>query len=194
MKRIILLLISILMTLSITCSSFAAYSPKLDGKPEGFKPGNSIGYFIWQDKGELHIRTTTSGDKHVFSGTIHTDGYFEDTFGIMESDDDYLHINEDRDKINFQFTDIGGTTGIDLCLKDGTYMTFNLSMDGNEIDYSKIFIGENGWHPGSNKFTLRHEYDMRRPEVFIEEDPWSWWHCGPRSGPAPGPDPWGRHW
>ncbi|MBP2650096.1 MAG: hypothetical protein H6Q74_921 [Firmicutes bacterium] len=179
MKRGMILFLVLFVLLSTTGYAFAANSPSLDGRPTDFMPGKSTGYFVWQDNNGLHIRTTASGTKHVFSGTIYTDGSFENTFGKTESADDHFSISEDRNKINFQFTNNGGVTGIDLHLKKGTYVTFNLSVDENEINPSQIFLGESGWHPMKNKITLRHDgdgkYDNGDCTVIIVGEI-SWWY------------------
>lgn len=191
-KGMILTLLFLL--LCFTNYAFASYSLSLDGRPDAFNPGHSNGYFIWQDKKGLHLRITTSGTKHVFSGTIHTDGTFEDAFEKSRGADDDFHINNDRDKITFKFTTSGEVDSIDLHVYDGSYVRFNLSMDGDDINPSNIFIGSNGWHPGSHKFTLFHDEDSVKystdPTVIIAGD-FYWWHFPDYWGPPDwGP---GRH-
>jgi len=184
--------LALLIVLCFSSFAFAAHLPRLDGKPAAFKAGDSQGYFIWQDKEGLHVRTTTLGKSHVFSGVIRTDGVFEDTFGKTNGQDDYFHVNGDRNKITFQFTTTGGTSGIDMHFKDGTYLTFSLSMDGDEINPNDIFIGEDGWHPESYKFTIRHGREFDRHDdggpIVIIGGPWIDW------GPGPGPGPHRHGW
>ena len=181
MKRIMAPILVLLTILGFASYAFAASSSTLDGRPTAFNPGGSTGYFIWQDKEGFHLRTTTPGVKHVFSGTINTDGVFVDTFGKSAGIDDSFQVSGDRDKITFQFTNAGDTSGIDLHVKDGTYVTFNLSMDGDRIDLGNIFVGEDGWHPGSNKFTLRHDRDLAKYDdrtVIIVGGPYWWSYPG----------------
>jgi hypothetical protein len=181
-KKYAVLALVLLIVISFTSTVFASYSTRLDGKPNMFEPGNSTGYFIWQDREGLHIRTTTPGSKHVFSGTIHTDGAFENSFGKSVAADDFFRVNGDCDKVTFQFTNAGDTSGIDLHVYDGTYVTFNLSIDGEPVDPVDIYIGKDGWHPGSHKFTLRHDDDPLAAHsdessrtVIIIGGPY-WWH------------------
>lgn len=178
------MILALLIVLCFASYAFAAQLPRLDGKPAAFKPGNSQGYFIWQDKEGLHVRTTTSERNHVFSGTIRTDGLFEDVFG---KNDDYFYVSDKRNKITFQFTDVGGSSGIDLYLKDGTYVTFVLSVDGDESNTNDIFIGEDGWHPASYKFTIRRDEDVDQHSdertVVIVGRPGIDWELG--AGPWP---------
>jgi hypothetical protein len=201
MKRAMVLIFTLLM-LCFTSYAFASDSPKMDGKPDAFNPGHSNGYFIWQDGKGLHLRTTTPGVEHVFSGTISTDGTFENVFGKSRGADDSFHVNGDHDKITFKFTSTGGSDGIDLHVSDGSYVGFKLSMDEEDVDPANIFIGHDGWHPGSYKFTLRHDGDSEKYRndrtVIIVDGPY-WWdypgYWGPGwYGHGPGPGYWGHGW
>lgn len=203
MRGIAVLLLALLTVFCFTGYA-AAYSPKLDGRPDGLEPGRNTGYFIWQDKNGLHVRTTTDGSRHVFSGTIRTDGEFRDTFGKSKGGDDAFRVSGDRDKITFRFTNLGDMAGIDVFIEGGTYVTFNLSMDGDEADPAAIFVGGDGWHPGDHKFTFRQEGDRERyshDRTVIIIGPSFWWrhhgyywdyHWG-YWGPGPWHRPW-HHW
>lgn len=182
MNRKIGLVLILLTLFCVNSYAFASYSPKIEGKPIVFNPGNSLGYFMWQDKDGFHLRTTTLGTEHVFSGTIHTNGRFENVFGKTSGAADYSHVNEDWDKITFKFTNLGGESGIDLFLKGGTYVTFDLFMDDDHINPENIFIGSDGWHPGSFKFTLKHDGDNDKDNTIFIIDKGFWWGWGPPHG------------
>jgi len=196
MKRTVRFMLVLLALVCFSGYAFAAYSLKLDGRPDEFKPGKSLGYFMWQDKDGLHLRTTTSGTEHVFSGVIRTNGRFEDVFGKMTGKDDYSRVNRGRDEITFTFTTVGGEAGIDLAINGGTYVKFDLSMDGDNADPATIFIGRDGWHPGDYKFTLRHDDDQERDNddrtiVIVDEGFWWGWnspHIHRHPGPGREPD------
>lgn len=183
MKKVTVFTLVLLTILCFASYASADYSPRFDGRPDAFDPGNSLGYFIWQDQDGLHLRTSTAGKIHVFSGTIRTDGEFEDTFSKSADPDDSFRVSDDRDMITFQFTNMGDTSGIDLHVCDGTYVTFNLSMDGDEIDPADIYVGETGWHPGDSKFTIMHDddpdyhYSDNRTVIVIGGPCW-WWGPG----------------
>lgn len=180
MKRVMVIVLVLLAMVGYSGYA-AAYSPKLDGRPDAYEPGRSTGYFIWQDKEGLHLRTTTDGSRHVFSGTVRTDGAFRETFGRSKGGDDSFKVSGDRDKVTFQFTLLGDTAGIDMFIEDGTYVTFNLSMDGDEVDPASVFIGGDGWHPGDHKFTFRQESERERyrhDRTVIIVGPSFWWYHG----------------
>jgi hypothetical protein len=187
MKRGMSFIIVLLTMLCLTGYAFASDSSRLNGKPDAFDPGHSNGYFIWQDGKGLHLRATTAGPEHVFSGTISTDGTFEDVFGKSQGADDGFHVNGDRDKITFKFTTSGREDGIDLHVSAGSYVGFKLSMDGEDIDPASIFIGSDGWHPGSYKFTLRHDGDPEKykdDRTVIIVDGFYWWDFPGYWGPG----------
>jgi len=185
----------LLILFSINSYAFASYSPKLEGKPSAFQQGN-MGYFMWQDKDGFHLRTNAAGTKHIFNGSIRTNGKFGDIFVKMPGADDSSYVNSDRDKINFNFTNLSGEAGIDLSVKGGTDVTFELFMDGETIDPEDIYIGSDGWHPGNSKFTLQHEgvKDNKDNRIIIVENDF-WWGWSPSYYPwRHGPGPRGARW
>jgi hypothetical protein len=172
----------------------AAYSLDLEGRPAAFEPGRTTGYFIWQDSAGLHLRTTTDGSSRVFSGTIRTDGAFRDTFGKSNGGgDDSFRVSGDRGTITFRFTNLGDEAGIDMHIADGTYVAFDLSMDGYGLNPADIHIGGDGWHPGDRRFTLRPDGDPDRARYVNDRTviivrPNFWWrhrHWGLFWGPPP---------
>ncbi len=180
MKRMTVFVLVLLAVLGFTGYA-AAYSPNLEDRPEAFDPGRSTGFFIWQDRDGLHLRTSTDGSRHVFSGTIRTDGVFRDTFGKSKGGDDFFRVSGDRSKVTFQFTNLGDTAAIDMFIDGGSYVAFNLSLDGAESDPAAIFIGREGWHPGDYKFTLQQEteqvrYVPSRTVIIVGHN--YWWHRG----------------
>ncbi|MDR3563645.1 MAG: hypothetical protein P4N59_19730 [Negativicutes bacterium] len=195
-------LVFILVVLILLCFSNYAFASILDGRPAAFEAEENTGYFIWQDKNGLHVRATTAGPEHSFSGIIRTDGSFQDVFSKARGANDYCRISDDRGKITFWFTASGDEAGLDLHVTDGTYVNFKLSMDGEDVDSAKIFIGGEGWHPGGNKFTLQKNSVAEEKGPTCNESrtiiiivggfwwghfPHDWPHDGPHGGPPDGP-------
>ena len=140
----------------VAFSSYAlAWSPRLQGEPEQFRPGDSRGVFIWHDRDGLHLRTTTKGKEHVFSGVIRTDGHFRDVHGVRTEGGDCIRLDRDRNSMTFRFQTAGGIDGVDFRVKGGDRVYFDLYMDGRKIDTRRIYIGRNGWHPQDNTFVLQ---------------------------------------
>ncbi|SFL36022.1 hypothetical protein [Pelosinus propionicus] len=181
---------------SINSYAFASYSPKIEGKPSEFQPSNSVGYFLWQDRDGFHLRTSAAGTKHKFSGSIRTNGKFGDIFAKMSGTDDSSDMNNDRDKIDFNLTNLSGEAGIDLYVKGGTDITFELFMDGETVDPENIYIGSEGWHPGKSKFTLQQDGKKENKDnQIIIVDGGFWWGWEPPYSPwRHGPGPRDRRW
>jgi hypothetical protein len=154
MKKATIFLV-LVFTLLMCSSSFAfAWAPKVDGKPDMFKPGETRGYFIWHNDNGLHMRMTTRGKEHVFSGVINTDGKFTDVKEQNLEHGDFFKVGINKDMIIFRTTTAGGIDGINFKIRGGKYVRFDLFMDGHKIDTREIYIGDNGWHPKHSDFTL----------------------------------------
>lgn len=153
MKRIILAMLMLLVWITLAGSALAA-APELNGVPQEYRPGNSRGYFIWQDRDGIHVRTTTAGRGHVFSGVIRTDGQFYNVRGVRQEAGDFSRVNRDRDDITFRFRTTDGVDGVDFRIKEGKRLAFDLFIDGHRIDPREIYVGRRGWHPEHSIFTV----------------------------------------
>lgn len=131
-----------------------AYSPDLRGKPDEFRAGHDRGYYIWQDYEGVHIRTTTKGQSHVFSGKLHTDGRFAEVHGVRLEDEDKYHVGSAGHKLDFTFDTTAGTDGIDFRIEDGEKIKFDLFIDGHKISPKEIHLGGDSSHPENNKFKI----------------------------------------
>jgi hypothetical protein len=173
MRKITAFLVLAFTLVALSTSAFA-WGPKVDEKPDNFRPGRSQGYFIWRDQTGFHLwTTTTNGERHIFSGTITTDGdRFEVRTQNLENGDtrhpfarllennrrdsqDRVKLDNERDTIKFRFDNSGrDVDGINFRIIGGNKVKFDLYMDGRRIDTSEIYIGEEGWHPGRSAFTM----------------------------------------
>lgn len=172
MKRLTAFLVLALTLVAISSSAFA-WGLKLDERPDAFRPGQNRGYFIWRDQKGFHLWTTTRGQRHVFTGTVTTDGdrldvKLKDIEGRSEERPfghlftwnrpdrgDRVKLDQDRDTVRFRFDNSGGDVdGIDFKVVGGSKVRFDLYMDGQRIDPSEIYIGDEGWHPGRSAFTM----------------------------------------
>jgi hypothetical protein len=170
--------------ITIICLPVTAFMSSLnyDDEPTMLDPHHIRGAFIWHDNDGFHLRTTSiSNEEHVFTGTIHTNGYFKDVNDRFFRGKDFYHLT-DRDTIDFQFTTDGRTVGLDYDVADGDFLAVEIYIDGHKISPMDIYVGKDGWHPNNYKFTLdRPTYyrdDQQRPVVIIHE---GWWygHWGP---------------
>lgn len=137
-----------------TASAFAWHLPA-EGTPDNFRAGSTRGYAIWQDREGVHLVVSTKGRPHTFTGTIKTDGKIYAIDGDYLEKGDKLKLSRDREKLNFKLSTAGATDKIDFKVNDGKRLNFDLYIDGQPIDENDIYIGNEGAHPGDNKFTLR---------------------------------------
>lgn len=153
MRKLFSMFVVSLLVLSF-CSSAFAWSPRIEGRPDSFDPGASRGYFIWHDESGFHVWTSTRGNQHEFSGVIRTNGRFHDTHGQRLEWNDFARVDSDRNMITFKFNTAGGEDGLNFRVAGGSYVDFDLFIDGHRIDRKEIHIGDRGWHPESNDFRL----------------------------------------
>lgn len=196
MKKIIAVILGLLFCFGSYAFAADSDSSRLDGKPAAFNPGHVNGYFIWQDKDGLHLRTTTPGEKHEFTGTIHTDGAFKNVFESSKETNNSFSLDKDHNTIDFKFATTGGSDGIDLNVHRATYIKFSLSMDNVNVDPANIYIGSKGWHPDNYKFTISQDDTLMEmgdtsTVIVIADSPfWGWWNFP--DGPY-GPGPYRHH-
>lgn len=58
---------------STLISALAAEAPWFDGRPD-FAAGADLGYFVWRDGNEWHVRWTTQGLTRHFTGSVTAEG------------------------------------------------------------------------------------------------------------------------
>ena len=97
----------------------------LGGRPE-MSAGEGRGYWLWSDQGGLHLRTTTHGLRHVFSGVIRTreSADFLDVSGVRLEEREGNHdreVQSDNDTIRFRFVTYDGVDGVDWRLERGGF-------------------------------------------------------------------------
>jgi hypothetical protein len=154
MKKKVAVFMVMVFTLVAFSSSAFAWSPKLEGRPDAFDPGDSRGYFIWHDEHGLHLRTTTRGQFHKFTGVIRTNGNVFDVRGVRMERRDLYAVDHRHDVISFAFDTAGDVDGLDFRIQGGSYVNFELYVDGHRMNTNGIYVGESGKHPRNNDFTL----------------------------------------
>ena len=122
-----------------------------------YDPQKDKGYFIWEDETGWHIRWT--GCTRHYNGIIRTesgvianayefemgttsgpDSFTLDPTGKMITFDGYVKGSDHEDGIDFTF--------------NGSFLSFELYLDGELIDLNKIFVGPNKVNPLSMPFSI----------------------------------------
>jgi len=191
LKKWNLLFIVLLGSCCFFNNAFASSFQKFVDRPIELIPGKITGCFLWQDTEGVHLRMTTDGSVHSFSGTISTDGKFEDVFGKYGDDGDTcIQVNDKYTEITYEITTSGDERAIDFHIRNGKKVTFKLMMDDNDINPQYIIIGKEGWHPTGNEVILKYKKnneDNMQNVVSLERQSWGtnrypdnrYWH-GPR--------------
>ncbi len=126
------------------------------GRP-AFSAGQSRGYFIWNDSGGWHVRWTTKGRKHVFSGTITCDSAFEHVKAVSKDRKDFIKKTA-VDTIRFDAVAHGGMDGVDFRLSPSTRtVTFDLTIDGHRASPQDVRIGRHKKRAASIPFSIQRE-------------------------------------
>jgi hypothetical protein len=128
--------------------------PAFEGAP-AIGPGIVRGYFVWHDDAGWHVRWTTKGVRHQFSGTLSCRGEFREFVPVSADRRDWISLQADRRRAAFDTITGSGQDGFDFRLTPATRtVTFDLSIDGQRITPAEIFLGASMSNPRSNPFTL----------------------------------------
>lgn len=152
-KRVIFLVVAALFVLTV-CTSVTFAAPFYSGRPVQFHPGDSSGYFIWNDERGWHVITTSDRRVRQFSGAIRTDGQIQQVKAIGLERNDRLKPDYRRDKIEFNFKSDGREDGIVFNIIGERFLRFDLFVDGKRIDPRYVFIGRQGWRPSQSPFQI----------------------------------------
>lgn len=153
-KRTVFLAICAVLALSTL--ALASQGRYWRGRP-AFTAGQAKGYFIWNDDHGWHVRWTTKGSKHVFSGTITCDQAFQHFEAVSQGRKDFIK-KVNYDTIRFDTVAKGGVDGIDFRLSPSTRtVRFDLTIDGRKALPEEVRIGRGKSHPESVPFTIERQ-------------------------------------
>jgi len=128
------------------------------GCPQGFDAGDAAGVRVCHGKaGTWRLETTDPAKSggHEYTGTLTTDGKFTDVQLIRPENDDSASIDGEG-KLVYDFKTFSGIDGVQFHVADeATQITFNLTVDGQQLPANHIWIGKKGRHPDGDPFTLR---------------------------------------
>jgi Fibronectin type III domain len=134
------------------CTS-RVWSPTLLGVPSRLQAGAPAGVYIWTDGRAIHMRTYNNTNTPVrFSGTVSANTTMSTARFYLEADADSVSIG--RSAASFSFS---SAYDIDALRFDGRCVrsvTFRLSLNGQPIPPSQIFLGANNVNPTTSAFVL----------------------------------------
>lgn len=134
-------------------SLWAAQGRYWEGRPE-FVGGEAKGYFVWNDAEGWHVRWTTRGERHVFSGKVTCDGHFMDVKAVAKERSDFIKKTSDA-SIEFDAKAAGDLDGFNFRMSPSTqWVTFDLWMDGKRVQASEVRMGRGKVRPEGVPFRL----------------------------------------
>lgn len=123
------------------------------GAPD-LHPRAPTGYYLWHDEGGWHLRTHGPGARHEFSARLTTDGTFTAVDAVRLEHRDRIAITDGGRTLRLHWHTYDGLDGVDFRVQGGTFLRFDLELEGRPITPERIFLGRRGHHPAHNPFTL----------------------------------------
>ncbi len=137
---------------------FTLQEPAYNGRPDGFRPGDASGVYLWHRAGVFHgwhLATTdpVKTGVHSYTGTVTSDGKIVDVALVRPESGDTASL-DGNGTLSYSFNTASGIDGVDFRVDGGTQLTFTLYEDGQLMSTGAINIGDGSVHPASDPFTL----------------------------------------
>jgi hypothetical protein len=126
----------------------------LSGPGPALGPSDPVGYYIWGGDDDIHVRTHGPGGQHHFVARITSNGVFENVDSVRLENRDSVRVVDGGHTLVLDFHTYDATDGVNFDVRGGSYVTFDLELDGHQIHTDRIFLGANRHHPRSNPFTI----------------------------------------
>lgn len=124
------------------------------GRPTALHAGAKGGDYIWHDSKGWHIRVTHRGsNKVVFTGKIVSSSPLTVTPARLEKSDTWS-LSADGLTLTYKFNNYGHVDGLDFKTDCAARLSFRGSMNGVKLHTNRIWVGEHGRHPLSNRFVV----------------------------------------
>ena len=154
MKRILIVLATVAVAFFALATSALAWQSRIEGMPRSFEAGSTGGYYFWHDGAGLHLWTTDpEGVDSHYTGTITTDGAFEDLSLEHPESDDSVTANG-TGTLTFNLHTASGIDGLNVKVHGGTLVRLDLHRDGYQTGVDHIFLGAYSVHPDHDPFTV----------------------------------------
>jgi hypothetical protein len=142
---------------SQTCDS-GSWPTQVNGVPAVF-PNMPRGYYIGANAAgtfnfEVTQHQTSAPVRNLFSGTITTDGSFQNVAAIRLEPRDSFSVSPDLHTLTVRFDNVGHIDGIRFTAMCGSTITFNLNFKGAPARLSMINLGRPSTNPSGNPFTF----------------------------------------
>jgi hypothetical protein len=135
-----------------------SWPTQVTGAPTVF-PNSPRGFYIGSNAAatfSLFVtqHQVTPVDRKPFSGTITTDGSFENVKAIRLEPSDTYSVSADLHTLTFNFLNVGHIDGLSFVATCGSTITFNLNFNNASAKPSMINLGRPSTNPSANPFTF----------------------------------------
>lgn len=137
----------------VAAVSAFAWSGDVQGAPT-LNEQSPVGYYIWHNDDGMHLRTHGPGSEHDFVARLHSDGIFYNVDAVRLESADKFSVTDGGHTILLHFHTYNWTDGLDYRVMGGTYVRYNVKLDGQETPTTSIYLGKDGAHPATDPFTL----------------------------------------
>jgi hypothetical protein len=140
-----------------TCPN-GSWPAQVTGVPN-MNPGMPQGFYIGVDANGVFSLESTHNQSNPsvyyhFSGTVTTDGSFDDVSALKLEKGDTYSVSTDKHTLTFDFDNGGGVDGLSFLPTCGSTITFDLGIKDAPAATSRIHVGVPGTNPSSNPFTF----------------------------------------
>jgi hypothetical protein len=111
-----------------------------------------VGYYIWFDGDQIHLRTHDHEDGAVYTGTVRANGDITIT-NLIHAEANDGAVAADR-TLRFHFHTHAGVDGVSFRIAHGDCATFRLDRDDHLITPDRIYLGAGLAHPPGNPFQV----------------------------------------
>ncbi|MCC6178299.1 MAG: hypothetical protein IT305_23595 [Chloroflexi bacterium] len=152
--RLVASLAAALLALTTTVGTTFAWPDRLAGRPEQLEVGGETGYYIWTDGDDVHLSTTNDEQVRFFRAVVRTDGEIQDVDQARLEDGDSYALEDGGRQLEIRFTTANHIDNIRWQVRGGTYMRFDLNVDGHPIRSRNVYLGADGHHPWAPTFRV----------------------------------------
>jgi hypothetical protein len=122
------------------------------GAPE-IEPNKVVGFYLWADKDGLHLRWTTDGTAHLFSGRLDLDKPLKELVRVREVAGGWARMHGNR-VVMFSSTSRGAVDGLDLVIPAGRKVRLEIQVDGKDPLPEQVLLGAKGNNPKGFPLTI----------------------------------------
>lgn len=136
-----------MLLVAFTGSAAFAWPDRLEGRPDQLEIGGDSAYYIWTEGEDVHLATTGPGPLRRFRAIVRTDGEIEDVDQFRLDPGDSYELRAGGKELVVEFHTLDHLDSVRWRVQGGTFMRFDLRVDGHPIRPQNVYLGAEGAHP-----------------------------------------------